>query len=377
MDYSQPVVYSANEDISKNWFIEFYIYNHPNRPGESLRFRKYAGINKFNTIAKRLREAEKKVLFYEQKLASGWTPTIKPKMVRPIDWFETINSFLAVTKDNNAIGTYRTYRSHLKIFTLWLSDHKRRVDIPYFSLEEARAFRAHLSRHKYASNTIIKTITLLVQVVDYAIITHNLQIRNVFQFVKKPNSLTSVKTIISDDDLETISSYLDFKDPTLMMFIRFVFSCFIRPWQELRTMQIKWINFDDETVTIPAGPDKTSKTLTVVIPKGRLLSQIQFLRNHHLNDYVFTLNGIPGPVHIGRDTFKYRFRMALEHLKLNPRYRVYAFKHTGAIKLVKAKVPIKYIQLQMRHSSVSMTDKYLTSMSAKDSEELRNLSYDL
>jgi hypothetical protein len=67
-----PVVYDAGGDVSKKWFIEFYIKNPKN--GKFERQRIYRGINKFHTLKERKKAANEVCNFWTEKLKSGWTP---------------------------------------------------------------------------------------------------------------------------------------------------------------------------------------------------------------------------------------------------------------------------------------------------------------
>ncbi|MCX6270509.1 MAG: hypothetical protein NTU44_04675 [Bacteroidetes bacterium] len=51
-------------------------------------------------------------------------------------------------------------------------------------------------------------------------------------------------------------------------------------------------------------------------------------------------------------------------------YKFYSLKHTGAVKAIKY-IPVKDLQMQLRHHSLDQVDAYLRQMKAVESEELR------
>ena len=65
-----------------------------------------------------------------------------------------------------------------------------------------------------------------------------------------------------------------------------------------------------------------------------------------------------------------RHRKILRALGYSSEYKLYSWKHTGAVALAKAGVGLKAIQLQLRHHSLDQTDEYLRQLGVEDFEEL-------
>lgn len=376
-EYSIPKIYTGGDDMTKRWFVSFSVPNQ-HVPGTNIRKKFYEGINQGETKAERHRLASQVCEKYTRLLEEGWRPKQSAPRKKEYVWKTEIESFLNEIKSTRSAKTYQQYKTQTTFFLNWLRDNTRSTEIPKFTLSHAENFRQYLLSLKKHPTTINGYVRTLKHIIDRVIDRYDLIIRNPFNKIKKLQANTGLKQRISETDLRKITDYLEIHDSNLLLFIRFVFSCFIRPYSELRFMKVSWINFEDETVTIPGDiAKKIKKTLTVQIPKGKLLSQIQYLKDYNRNSYVFTVSGIPGKNHVGSETFRVRFNNIRDHLRLNKSYTIYGFKHTGASMLVKAGVNVKDIQLQMRHHSLEMTDKYLTSMLAVESEDVKNLSYDL
>ncbi|RAI73261.1 tyrosine-type recombinase/integrase [Spirosoma telluris] len=148
-------------------------------------------------------------------------------------------------------------------------------------------------------------------------------------------------------------------DEQLWLFCAFIYFLFVRPGEELRFMKVGDILTDQ--VRITSGTAKNRKTGFVDIPAGleQLIKQHR-LRDYPPTDYVFTIAGHPGPVHIGENYIYKRHRKIMENLDLfGHDYDVYSWKPTGAIVLYKATKDIMLVQRHCRHSTPDQTYTYL------------------
>ncbi|NLO02845.1 MAG: hypothetical protein GX126_11125, partial [Bacteroidales bacterium] len=136
-----PVIYDAGGDLSKKWFIEFYVRNP--RTGFMERQRKSKGINKFHTIKARQAAAEKMRHYWSDRLKAGWSPFTDELIIYEDNLeYQTFIKKYRTSKSKN--GTFRyfasqyldtiqsevedntisTYRSKLRMFDAWLEDHQ-------------------------------------------------------------------------------------------------------------------------------------------------------------------------------------------------------------------------------------------------------------
>ena len=155
------------------------------------------------------------------------------------------------------------------------------------------------------------------------------------------------------------AAILDNGDEQLWLFCAFIYFLFVRPGEELRLMKVGDILTDQIRVT--SGNAKNRKTGFIDIPPGleQLIKQHR-LRYYSPTDYVFTIAGHPGPVHLGENYIYKRHRKIMENLGLfGHDYDVYSWKPTGAIVLYKATKDIMLVQRHCRHSTPDQTYTYL------------------
>lgn len=155
----------------------------------------------------------------------------------------------------------------------------------------------------------------------------------------------------------------------LWLAIRLLFYCFIRPGEQ-RYMRISWINFEAGYIEIPGEYSKNKKTEKVSIP-NQFLMEIEHLRHYPGQYFVLSKSGIPGPEMIAQNWLNNEHSKLLKQLCIVGRYAFYSWKHTGAVKAVKAGINIKDLQLQLRHHSLDMVNEYLKNLGVLDSEDLK------
>lgn len=164
----------------------------------------------------------------------------------------------------------------------------------------------------------------------------------------------------TDAEIALLMPYLRKHDAMLHLVCCVVYYCFIRI-TELRRMQVKHFDLINQKVFVPAKISKNHKNEHVEMP----LPLAHVLRAY-LPDgvdpehYVLTVDGLPGEKMLSKNVIGNRFRRVKKQLGIHdPDKGVYSWKATGACKLYMAGCDIKQIQLQLRHSSLEITDIYL------------------
>ncbi|HSO88016.1 MAG TPA: hypothetical protein VLQ91_15800 [Draconibacterium sp.] len=67
-----PVLFDSGGDLSKNWYIEFYVRNPRTNKLERQRIKQ--GINSIHTLKGRHALGENLIKEWGEKLRNGWTP---------------------------------------------------------------------------------------------------------------------------------------------------------------------------------------------------------------------------------------------------------------------------------------------------------------
>lgn len=174
----------------------------------------------------------------------------------------------------------------------------------------------------------------------------------------QPEQVARLKARISQGDAE------------LWLFIQFVFYCFIRPG-ELRLMRVEDVLIAEHKIMVRSDVSKNRKTQYVAIPKPFLPALSQALAGRQPGEYIFpSVYDRSKP--IGMNTMGNRHRKFLRELGFSPAYKLYSWKHTGAVMAVKAGVGVKELQMQLRHHSLDQVNEYLRQMGVMDMANLKD-----
>ncbi len=322
------------------WYVEYYLQL---PAGVKVRKREYGNINREKDLLKRWELA----LDLIKNIANNSRPITSKKKV-----------LLATLEQNKVLyrkKTYQTYISRLDFFYKWLGD-KSDLDI---TASEANDFiRFALSKKENGTvRGYRRTLSSLYNKYSDSY--------NPFEKSIQPPKTYKSLYYFNDVEIGRLKEYLSNNMPTIWFAAQLLFYCFIRPG-EMRKLEVNDINLSYGFIEIRSEVSKNKKTQKVAIP------------NHFKNIMETYLKGKSGLLFknkfgkmVGINYFNKEHRLALNELGIIGRYAFYSWKHTGAVKAVKAGINLKDLQMQLRHHSLDMVNEYLKNLGVMDSEDLR------
>lgn len=328
-----PKLATRGNDLSKTWFVYWY-------DAAGRRVRKYGNINSFHTIEERTAAADKLI----REIQGAQPPA--PVLLR-------IAAYLQSRAREWRRKTLQTYTSKYEMFRLWLAGRDVTRETVRLFLAHVAQTRAPATYNWYVSffRTVLNRVGApeCVPVVD----------------VKKANSFPAM--YFQRHQVKRLKAHMLRHDPELWFFCCFLYYCFIRPG-ELRLLKVEDVLLDEHKIRVPAAISKNRKTQIVTVPEA-FRADLEALRARDAGEYVFHLPGTPRtPYSI--DRMNKRHRKVLNALGFSVAYKLYSWKHTGAISAVLAGVTVKELQIQLRHASLEEVDKYLRQLGAWDLGEL-------
>jgi integrase len=305
---------------------------------EGKRHRTSQGIGSQKTYEDRLQAA----LELKASIIDNFQP-ITPIEKRAWAWIESRKPFL---RQKTIYG----YQSKLRIFLEWKGTRAISRDL----VSEYLAFRGG----RVAGGTLHDDKIYLARIFN------SLTPVKYFDHVELPGFHAETKRHYQSRHISIIREHLQQQDPMLWFACQCVYYLFIRPGSELRLLQGKHFDIDNWRVNVPADISKTARNEFIKIPPGFREEVEAFVADVRPSDYVF-----PGVFDdtrpIGKNTMMTRYRKHMQHLGFHD-YTMYGWKNTGGIDLAKKNVNPKKLQIQMRHSSLEMTDRYLRRMGFND-----------
>jgi integrase len=387
----RPKLHDCNGDLSKRWFV-YYSYLNP-ATGKMKRFKRYDGFNDLASVEARLKHAEALISQINRKFDSGWNPfqdnerflyknvsstivevgdignpTTTPEFT--IEYF--LNYSLERKRDEIRQISFASYYSQIQVFQRWLTKcGLDKYDIGQLSKSHMENFlndlkksgRNNTTRNSYHTN--LKGLFRIL--IDEQVIKVN-----PFEKINSLPQNKQSKKAFTKAQILSIKQSITAKEPQLWLFIQAMYYTCIRP-RELRYLKLYDINIDEGKIFIRSEISKNKKSQYVTIPTPFKQQLIALKLDCYPGDYfLFGKKGIPCPHAWCRNHFYNLHHEILKSLEFSSDYSLYSWKHTGVKEAVKNGVPLKEIQLQLRHHSLDQVDQYLRSLGINECEGIKN-----
>jgi integrase len=372
-DYIEPRLVDYKGDLSKDWYIIYYIWN----TEKNCKVRKRA-IVKGDSKTARKAYARKEIEQISEYLKAGYTVGKKQPVVKlgEVD-MNTLTLEAAVEHAISRKGasikpnTLKSYQSFRNVLKEWIETaHYQMLLLKDVKAGTIHEFFDYLKgKRKVENKTYNNYLGYLTTIFNWYISREYL-VRNPCNKVEKLKVQSGGHTPYTNAQVKQIKELIEQKgDQQLLLFIQFIFYTLVRPG-ELRQLRIS--NIGDKTLFISPDISKNRKGEHVLIPPALERLIIEFkLRDYPKQLYIFGNKGVPSTVQVGSSYFYKRHRKILNRLGLvGEEYDLYAYKHTAVINLFNAGVDIKDIQRQCRHASISQTDQYLKNLGLIKNDEL-------
>lgn len=414
-NYSNPKIYDANGDLSKRWYV-YFSYRNP-ETGKLKRVTPFYGeANKHKTKSDRMFVLAVYMHKINALLKRGYNPfennaevflkeqesSLKPNGVHE-QVFVVKESKENVAEVSQTDGTKKKTIS--EAFEFGLNLKKKLVNEVTLKAYKSRSNSLQqFVEKKYPTIKYIDQLTkkMVVQFLNSILEKSSPRTRNNFRieisslmqvleeneiivtnFVKNIPVLKSTperhKTYSKQLDSD-IFSYLEKKDPILLLYIKFISYNFLRPI-EVNRIKVGDINLKERTISFQAK----NKPLKVKMMPDILLNDLPDLSELDPKSFLFT------PEKFGekwstseinkRDYFSKRFKKVVkDHFNLDKNYGLYSFRHTYITKLYreirKTASPHEAKSRLMQisgHSTMKALEKYLRDIDAELPEDYSKL----
>lgn len=377
-----PKLCSRNGDLSKPWYVR-YAVEYP-LTGKKKQFRLYNGLGVTFSERQRKVNALKIIQQIKAKLHAGYQPgTGKEVSYKSLVQYDKKRRNSVITNGYDYYATqflnnykhlrhssFKKYQSCIRLFVIFSKNFRKDQS------EIGIYFSNHLVDVRNIKPATFNQYKQILSRFYEFLINHKITTNNPFLIIERKKVFSKPAQYINISILTEVMAKARADSYYLYVFLKFVFYMFIRPHAELRFIKISYIDFKELTLLIPGDISKNHKQATLPIPEP-LAKELKYLETLPKNHYVFGYDLMPSSKPVGKNYYMNLFRLFKKAHDIPKEYSIYSFKHTGAIMAVNAGVPVKDIQMQMRHHSLDITDKYLSQMMAVDSEAIRNKMPDI
>ena len=184
---------------------------------------------------------------------------------------------------------------------------------------------------------------------------------NPFKKIKKKRENRGRIISYSEVQKKTIREYVDRNNHPMRMFIRWIYYCFIRP-KEIMMLQVKFIDFENGMIWVPANVSKNNKDGLIPIRKDFLKLVVAEYKHLDPEWFIAGQKLIPGPIAVHRNRATHSHKIMLKDISISNDHVLYDWKHTGARDFILSGGNPVDLQGRMRHHSLDETMTYLTSL---------------
>ena len=355
INYRLPKLYDAGGDLSRQWYVH-YSFKHP-ETGKFERFKVFIST-RIKTRVDRYDKARQVKIELKKKLLAGHNPFVcEDKQSRSIaQALEYVSKYkLATLKKRSG----STYKSAIKIFLNWLEGNRlHNKPIGGMTSDIAERYMDDVMLDNALGNCTFNNRLGFMRTVFNLLVKKNYIDFNPFHKIDFLPEEEPAISAFTHDELNIIREHLPHYHYPLYVISQFIFYCFLRP-QELVRLQFKDLFWEHQRIVIPGKKSKNGKTEMVVLP-DRLIENLEsWNRNWPGNYFLFSNNHqlTPGlkeiaPTRVAEVWRPFANKHGIEK-------DIYDLKHTGNGFATDLNLSTRDIQLQNRHHSLDVTQRYL------------------
>lgn len=356
----------------KETYISFYVIN----PLTNILVRRKIKLNHVKGKTERMKYGRYLVASINKKLYDGWNPFLEELNAKGNASLEQlVAEFLKVKIKDLRKDSMRSYKSFCSYFVKWLKTNglAEKYCI-FFSAEHARNLLKEIYGQEHiSSKTYNNYLRFFKTLFNYFIQCDYIK-ENPFNKFEPKRADIKIRDVIPPSVRTQILNYFVAENMQPYLYImQLCYQCLIRP-KEILMLKIKYIQYEDKMLVIPASVAKNHCERMVGIP-DEIMKFFDTLKELDGNLYIFSTNYIPGKKMLcSRDTGKTWSRMRAT-LQLPMSYQFYSLKDTGITEMLEAGVPAKLVKELADHHSLEMTEKYTHKSSAKKILEYNKLKF--
>lgn len=355
-----------NGDLSQRWEIRFYLYDSDNGQYKLIRDR---SMNKLKDL--KMREKYSRDLLFEYTTLLKKGITISSETDLELSKFkkdaegnisitakEAFEKVLEAKKTELKKSSFRWYITAHRAFLGSLGEVMLKVDLRNITKNIAQKFLDNLKTK--VSNKTYNNYLNTLKTTYKECINRGFCEKNVFDGFKELNTDKGYFIPFSEEQKNLLLDSIE--DKWLRLYVLFIYYVFARP-NELRYLKIK--DLQEDVICFRGEITKNRKTEFVQIPKSlKKLIEEYDLKSYDPDFYIFGQGGCSEKV-ASRDYYYDKHKALLERHNLKKGYSLYCWKHTGVINLfakIKDFKDLEIIKRQCRHSSLKVTEIYLTNL---------------
>ncbi len=362
----KPAVLSKS---SNDWFVYYYYFDP--QSSKYKRFKVRFDINRIKNIQDKIIYGKQLTDFINDKLSKGFNPLVVASKTNDSD-FRITTQLIKVINALSANASKISQESYRDVYNRYMRFIKAKkyehLFINSITLDHCKSFkRWMLYEEDLSVKTANNTLSHLSMFWDAAI-ENNYTLSNPFKVLPKAKKRDKDETgkdvrfePFTNEEMQLLFPWLRQKEMhAFINFLCFIYYAWARPIEILR-LKVEDIEKTRQLIAFKANNTKNTNAAYVqIVPPLMALIDAMKLEQYPPDYYLFSDNYLPGKRMLNKSNPSKTWRNNVKkNLKLQK--DMYALKHTGNIEYLlnnKGKTDLKWQQMQNRHSSSVMTDRY-------------------
>jgi integrase len=349
---TEPILRDFAGNLDKRWYWEWY---------DVKGLRKKAYIPNFPLAAERMDDAAAKI----EKIKTGL-------VAKPIPYQSVIYQQLKPLLDKHCEplrqSSEKDYNAVLNNFEVWLlANNYKSKHVKSFGRVDAENFCRFLEVEKKLNNaTYNKYVNVLDFLFEY-LVRDGIVAKSPFTYVKPKKRHSISVTAFKDDAVAKLKPLLKEKNTTVYVACMLDMYAFIRP-NEIRNLRLKDIDFQSNNITVDKSFSKNKKTQQVAMVGTLRQILVDYIGPCKEGDYfLLSKSGKPGILQISSKYVVKAHNKILSEAGYDiTKFKPYSWKHTGNSLAYRNGASLRFLKLQNRHHSETMTEIYIKSIVPED-----------
>lgn len=359
------------KSLNKRWYVT-YNYIDPKTGKFKMPVPKEYIPLGIKTKTKRRLVAKKKIEDINIKLRSGWFVKQQDKKNNKVFIKDAISFVLEYKQYTIRPRSYQTYKDIVNSFYDFLeTENYLKLPCAKFDYEKAQEFMDWTKIFKKIKNTTYNNYVKTMRTFFKVLIKRKHITENPFADVELLQVEEAEILFFTKDELKKIRETLPKWNEGLFTVASLIFYTYIRP-KEATRLRIENIDMVKKIIRIPAKSSKNKKTQSVAMPD----QLYEYLNSINIKQYppkyrIVSKQLKPGINEIAGQRISEKWREYATKFNIDKRKYIYHLKHTSVGMAVEKGINVRDLQLQLRHSSLEMTQIYIEKFNNIASKEIR------
>ncbi len=269
--------------------------------------------------------------------------------------------------------SYASSKTACKSFIEFLTQHSYQLLPPdQVTLTHIQEF-IDWTLQRGCSNRTVNDYLVDISAIFNRMVDEEIIYKNPCNKIRKLPTQSESNQSFTEDELEAIKQWVKENDPYLGLFLKFIAYPFLRI-SEVRFLKVKHFDLKNGFINTAAFSQKTgiNQKKKILRVFNKTIESMD-LKNCDREHYIFTTDGTPGPVMVGKNHFTRRFKRMKDELGFSRHHTMYAVRHTMISNLIANGAPHWEVMKLTGHRTLEAFEKYLRSIRAGEMKDLSDV----